>query len=249
MTSSTILLTATVRPNTHLHLAQADPAVRLAQYQHAIGVWAAQAVACDAELFVVETSGARPADLLSSVPVRTRSDIRVLSHEAGSSERAGGKGLFEAEAIRHGAEAVAQELGTDRTIHKATGRLVLTNATHLVRALPPEVVQIRMTTDRTFADTRFIGAAASVWLRVLLADAEHIDEPNEVYLEHVVAGSVARAAAMKTIRVERFPRRPSFEGQSGSTGRNYRGGGSPLLSRLARIGEDGLAALAARKQV
>lgn len=247
--TSTVLLTATVRPNTQLFVAQADPEARLRQYRRAIALWSEMAQASDVDLVVVETSNAGPDTILREVPFPMRSRIRVLSYEATDSSDGAGKGPLEVDAIRRGLAVVEQDFGDTRTVYKATGRLVLTNAAALVRDLGATTLRIRMTADRSFADARFLGCPVAVWERVLLADTDHIDERGGVYLEHVFAGSVARAAATRTISLERFPTRPSFEGQSGSTGKIYTSRGLRTPKRLRRLGEDLLAAIAARKQV
>lgn len=246
--TSTVLLTATVRPNTQLFLTQSDPAERLAQYRRAIARWAEDLEPIDAELVVVETSGAGRDELLTEIPKARRSAVAVLSYNAGEVLGAVGKGTLEAEAIRRGLEMVLRESGADRTVYKATGRLVLANARLLVQDLGPQAVRVRMTADRTFADTRFIGGSLAAWSRVLLADADRIDEPRGVFLEHVVAGSVGRAAALKDVALDRFPVRPLFDGQSGSTGQVY-GRGLRSVESLRRLAESALAAAAARKQV
>jgi hypothetical protein len=249
MTTSTVLLTATVRPNTQLYVAQADPLVRLGQYQRAIASWVDAVEAADADLFIVETSGATADDLLLNVPVASRASINVLSFDAGDTKADRGKGRIEAEAILHGLSAIQQTSGAGGTVYKGTGRLVVRNAARILRRLPPEAVQIRMTADRSFADTRLLGASIGTWQQVVLADRDYIDEMRGVFLEHTVAASVGRAAALKTIQIQRFSQRPSFDGQSGSTGRQYRSAGQGPGAILRRIAEGRLAALAARKQV
>lgn len=247
--TSTVLLTATVRPNTELFVAQADPETRLAQYRTAIARWADLVRSSDVDLVVVETSGAQPTSLLSDVPSPLRSYVRVISYEAADTDNARGKGPFEVEAIRRGLAAISQESGDDRTVYKGTGRLVLSNAGALVQDLGSRSVRIRMTADRSFADTRFLGGTVATWHRVLLDDTDQIDELAGIYLEHVVAGSVARAAAMRSINLERLPQRPVFDGQSGSTGETYTSQYLRTPERLRRLGEDLLASIAARKQV
>lgn len=247
--TSTVLLTATVRPNTQLFLARSDPAERLAQYRRSIAHWAEGLQPIDADLLVVETSGADPDELLAEVPVARRSEIRVLSYDAGEALGAVGKGTLEAEAIRRGLEIVRSESGGGHTVYKVTGRLVLTNARRLVQDLGPRAARVRMTVDRTFADTRFLGGSIGVWDRVLLADVDRIDEPRGVFLEHVVAGSLGRAVALKDVAVERFPVRPLFDGRSGSTGQLYSRRRPRPVESVYRLAETALTAVAARKQV
>lgn len=247
MTGS-VLLTATVRPNTTMFLVQQDPDARLEQYRHAISTWATQLEGTSFDLTVVETSGATATELLSSVDPRLRHRIRTIQYDPSQSDASRGKGRLEADAIAHGVAVIEQESGADQSIYKSTGRLVLQNARRLVLPLPLDAVRVRMTLDRTFADTRFVGAHAQAWRRILLADTTAVDEEAGIYFEHVLAGAVARSAALQQIRIERFPERPYFAGQSGSTGRRYRRGITATVPALSLLAERGLAHLAARKQ-
>ncbi|MBF4584901.1 hypothetical protein [Curtobacterium sp. VKM Ac-2887] len=245
--TGTVLLTATVRPNTTMYLVQHDPAARLEQYRRAISSWATQLEATSFDLTVVETSGATATELLSAVDPRLRSRIRTIQYDPSESDASRGKGRLEADAIACGVAAI-EDSDPDQSIYKSTGRLVLRNARRLVRPIPLDAVRVRMTLDRSFADTRFVGAHAQVWRTILLADTAAVDEEAGIYLEHVLAGAVARAAALQQIRIERFPERPHFVGQSGSTGRRYRRGLTSALPTLPLLAERGLARLASRKQ-
>lgn len=246
--TGTVLLTATVRPNTTMYLTQHDPDARRAEYRHAISTWAMQLEGTPFDLTVVETSGATATELLSSVGSHLRPRIRVVQYDPSGSDASRGKGRLEADAIAHGLAAIEQDSGTDHGIYKSTGRLVLRNARRLVLPIPHDAVRVRMTLDRSFADTRFVGADAQTWRRVLLAETAAIDEQAGIYFEHVIAGAVARSAALQQIRIERFPERPDFVGQSGSTGRRYRRGLGSAVPALSRLAERGLADLASRKQ-
>lgn len=246
--TGTVLLTATVRPNTTMYLVQHDPDARLEQYRHAISTWATQLDGTSFDLTVVETSGATTTELLSSVDPRLRRRILVIQYDPSASDASRGKGRLEADAIGHGIAAIERDSGTDQSIYKSTGRLVLRNARRLVLPIPHDAVRVRMTLDRSFADTRFIGADAQTWRRVLLADTAAIDEQAGIFFEHVLAGAVARSAALQQTRIERFQERPEFAGQSGSTGRRYRRALTSAVPALSFLAERGLARLASRKQ-
>lgn len=246
--TGTVLLTATVRPNTTMYLTQHDPDARREQYRHAISTWASQLEGTTFGITVVETSGATATELLSSVDPRLRHRIRVVQYDPFESDASRGKGRLEADAIAHGIAAIERDSGPDQSIYKSTGRLVLRNARRLVLPIPHDAVRVRMALDRSFADTRFVGAGAQTWRGVLLADAVAIDEEAGIYFEHVLAGAVARSAALQQIRIERFRERPDFVGQSGSTGRRYRRGLVSAVPALSLLAERGLADLASRKQ-
>ncbi|MCA5924722.1 MULTISPECIES: hypothetical protein [Curtobacterium] len=227
---------------------QHDPEARLDQYRHAISTWATQLEGTSFDLTVVETSGATATELLSAVDPRLRHRIRTVQFDPSGSDASRGKGRLEADAIACGIAVVEQDSGPDQSIYKSTGRLVLRNARRLVHPIPLDTVRVRMTLDRSFADTRFVGARAHAWRTILLADAAAVDEEAGIYFEHVLAGAVARSAALQQIRIERFPERPHFVGQSGSTGRRYRRGFTSAVPALSLLTERGLARLASRKQ-
>ena len=248
MTRETVLLTATVRPNTGLFVAQADPAVRLLQYRQAISAIRSQ-LDERVDLVVVETSGEATADLTELLPEKDRAMTRVVSFDPTTSEVDRGKGRVEADAIRFAVEGIIRSSGRDATIHKMTGRLVLENPSQVLLPVLGPVVRVRTTADRSFVDTRLMTGRAQEWLDVILAETTLIDEPAGVYLEHAVAASLARSAALKQIRLERFPVRPRIVGQSGSTGKFYGAGPGRFKRRLIELFEDRLSRLASHKQV
>lgn len=252
MTRETVLLTATVRPNTNLFVAQADPAVRLLHYQQAISAIRSQ-LDERVDLVVVETSGGATADLTELLTElltdRDRALTRVVPFDPSTSEADKGKGRIEADAIRFAVGGIIRSSGRDATIHKLTGRLVLENPSQVLLPVLGPVVRVRTTADRSFVDTRLMTGRAQEWLDVILAETTMIDERAGVYLEHAVAASLARSAALKQIRLERFPVRPRIVGQSGSTGEFYGAGSGRFKRRLIELFEDRLSRLASHKQV
>lgn len=248
MTRETVLLTATVRPNTNLFVAQSDPGVRLLQYRRAINAIRSQ-LDDRVDLVVVETSGEGTADLTEHLTERDQSLTRVVSFDPTSSEADKGKGRVEADAIRFAVEGIIRTSGRDTTIHKMTGRLVLENSSQVLLPVLGPIVRVRTTADRSFVDTRLMTARAQEWMDVVLAETTMIDERAGVYLEHAVAASLARSAALKQIRLERFPVRPRLLGQSGSTGESYGAGPGRFKRQLIELFEDRLSRLASHKQV
>ncbi|WIB67967.1 hypothetical protein DEI93_02685 [Curtobacterium sp. MCBD17_035] len=243
-----VLLTATVHPNVSDGIHVVDPEIRLAQYRTAIADWESWSSRLGFRLALVETSGA-PADrLLSEVPPAGRPAIDVVHYAPSSEEVTAGKGRIESAAVIHAISALVADDAL--TVFKCTGRLRIANPQAVISAVGAASVRLRMTLDRTFADTRLIGAAAHVWRDVLLKDREVLDDTGGIYLEHLVAAEVARASALSQIAIERFPSRPLFIGLSGSTGRTYVGRRFPALgARLIGGSERLLGSLAARKQV
>lgn len=248
MTRETVLLTATVRPNTSLFVAQPDPAVRLLQYRQAISAIRSQ-LDEQVDLVVVETSGEATAELTELLPEKDRALIRVVSFDSTTSEVDRGKGRVEADAIRFAVEGIIRSSGQDTTIHKMTGRLGLENPSQVLRPVLGPVVRVRTTADRSFVDTRLMTGRAQEWLEVILAETTMIDESAGIYFEHAVAAALARSAALKQIRLERFPVRPRITGQSGSTGEVYGAGPGKVKRQLLELFEDRLSRLASHKQV
>ncbi len=246
----TVLMTATVRPNTDLFVTQSDPSLRLRQYQEAISSMRSS-LRPETDLAIVETSGVGPSQLTALVAPQHRATIRVINFDAMNSDSTQGKGRIEADAVRHAVGVIAATAGTSSTttVHKVTGRLVIENASEVFSSIDGPVVRARSTMDRSFVDTRVVSARIEEWMTVVLRDADAVDERAGVFLEHAVAAALARAAALHRIRLERFPVRPRIRGQSGSTGAAYRGGPPRAASNVTRMLERGLAGLAARKQI
>jgi hypothetical protein len=76
-----------------------------------------------------------------------------------------------------------------------------------------------------------------------------LDDDSGLFLEHFIAGQVARASALKQVRLRRFSSRPEFIGTSGQSGLSYDTRWPRIWRRLVRIGEDFLSWLGSRKQV
>ncbi|MCM3521966.1 hypothetical protein [Curtobacterium sp. P97] len=246
--SDTVLMTATVQPNTNIFVSQSDPEMRMRQYQEAIAAMRT-GISKSVDLVIVETSGADPSSLTALLSPAGRTATRVINFDATESDPERGKGRVEADALRHAIRIVRDQKGALATVHKVTGRLIVANAARIFAALPGPIVRVRSTLDRTFVDTRVISARAQEWESVVLRDSAFIDESSGVYLEHTVAASLAHAAALKQIRLERFPARPRIWGQSGSTGGTYSGGPNSAVSGAWGWIERQLAEVASRKQV
>lgn len=243
-----MLLTATVRPNVEVRLAVSDPVDRLRQYQEAVAATRAR-VRSGVGLVIVETSHARKSDLVARLSAAERKATRVISFDGSSVDAARGKGFVEAAAVQFALSEIVASSGEETTVHKLTGRLVLENAARVLQPADWPVVRVRMTVDRSFADTRLISARAVDWREVVLSESSSIDEPNGVYIEHTVAAGLARAAALRRVSLERFGARPRIIGQSGSTGAAYRGERFRVMANAAYFAEKRIASLAARKQV
>lgn len=248
MNGNCVLLTATVTPNVSDHLVVSDPGLRLRQYQNAIAGWYRALGATDFSLAVVETSGAPKDEVLAQLPQSERSRVPFFHHLPTNDQLRRGKGAVELAAIEH-ALNTHDALVPESTVYKCTGRLTLLNVAHTVATLAPTSVRVRMTLDRSWADTRLVGATVQTWRDVLVPGAHKIDDDRNRYFERVMAAQLAPRLALGELQLERFPSRPIFTGVSGTSGRSY----SPQLSRAKervwRPLEDLLARVAARKQV
>ncbi|WP_258724174.1 hypothetical protein [Cellulomonas sp. NS3] len=244
-----VLLTATVTPNGDFGIAGASPDRRREQYRRAVAHWASSLHGSPFGLAVVETSGEPAESLTRLVAVRSSAPVEVHPFAPTAGLVARGKGAIEAAAIEHVLKSREEPVDGATTLFKATGRLRLLNAAVCLEPLAPATVRVRMTLDRTYADTRLLGARASVWRTCLTGMAEEVDDDAGVFLEHVVASRIAGRAALGAIAVSRFPTRPVLAGESGTSGARY----SPLRqlasARLLHPLESALVRLAQRKQV
>lgn len=243
-----VILTATVTPNVTHRLTLADPQIRLEQYQAAIARWGRVLEPSGFHLAVVETSGARRDDLLYALPLDKHAAVRTFDYHPSDSQVSRGKGAIELGAIAY-VLARHPGVGPASSVYKCTGRLPLLNASRIVRPVEPGRVRIRMMADRSWVDTRLIGARAPVWDELVNTCSDAVDERLGYDLERVAAAHFASKAALKQLQIERFRERPVFEGVSGTSGRTY----APLSARgrdaLMRPIENLLAGIASRKQV
>ncbi|TFD49818.1 hypothetical protein E3T55_10715 [Cryobacterium frigoriphilum] len=241
-----VLLTATVNPNVATRLTVQAVDERLRQYQQALPVWAEAAHAAGFALALVETSAADRDLLLSRTPAALADTVAVLHYTATPEQIRRGKGAIEMAAI--GSALTELCLPGDTTVYKATGRLTLANADQLLRPLRPGEVAARMSLNRDYVDTRFVGASVDVWQRMLVAAGTLVDDDRGVYLEHAVASQLAAGLALKRLSLVRFTARPALGGVSGSTGQAYSASAQKAKDALLRPLESLLSRLAAKKQ-
>ena len=244
-----VILSATVTPNGDFGIAEFDPERRREQYRGAIAFWILALRGTPFRLAVVETSG-EPAGALGlshERDVTGTADFYAFVPDRAVVAR--GKGAIEAAAIEYVIDLCRGSLSDSATLYKCTGRLKLINYRACLGVLDPGAVCARMTIDRSYADTRLIGASIDVWRDSLRGMAEEVDDANGVFLEHVVASRIARGVALRRVTLTRFAERPIFEGSSGTSGSRY----SPrreeaVNATLGRL-EEMLSRFAARKQV
>ena len=243
-----ILLTATVTPNVSSRLSVINPDLRLSQYQQALLSWQDALDPRLFELAVVETSGASESDLLAALSAKDRSRVRVLRHLPTASQIERGKGAIELAAVFSAIDSMP-DLVAGSTLYKSTGRLNLLNSARILSPLRPATVRVRMTADRSWADTRIFGADLATWKMVFGGVDFQVDDRSNRYLEKVVASRVSSAAALGDLQLSRFPRRPVFSGVSGSTGARYSSQSAIARGLIFDPIEGALARIASKKQV
>ena len=213
---TTILLTAAVKPNVSGPVALTDTQERLAQYKRASAEWILLSKRMGWNISIVETTG--HAETLQRA---VTSPVNVIPFTPTLAQRARGKGAVEGAAMDHAVHTLAPNLLPRESLYKCTGRLTVRNAEHLLRSLPPASVVARGTLDLSFIDTRFFGATIDVW-QDHFADAwKDVEDLNGYYLEHAVSARILIGLGTRGLSLQRFPARPQFEGQSGSTGSRY----------------------------
>ncbi len=243
-----VILTATVTPNSLKQLRIVDPAERLRQYRLSIKAWSLLPQDVVSQLIVVETSGADGAELLGEVPANRRSNVTVHSYSPSPGEIRLGKGAMEWGAIRHVLTS-EPEIESTATIYKATGRLRLANAARIVEPVPETACRVRMMADRSWADTRLMGASRQIWEGTILPASNQVDDEAGSYIERACAAELSYAAALGRTSILRFARKPLFIGASGSNGRRYTSRGGHIVDGPRQLMEAALARVASRKQV
>jgi hypothetical protein len=204
-----------VRPDPRFKVALADPNARLRQYVESVREWLRFGEQVGARIVVVETS--RSAELLNEVPALRQLEVIEFEPTDDMAER--GKGAVEAGAIDHAVADLANKGA--RTITKVTGRIGIADASVTLPPLAPNSVMVRRTLDRRFVDARLIHASVDVWTECLRDMGSTVNEVAGTYIEHVVGLRLVQAEFERGTDVLRFPMRPRFRGQSGTTGSRY----------------------------
>lgn len=247
MATNFVVLTATVRPNVGRLITVDGSVERLSQYRRSIPIWSEALRQSRFRLAVVETSGADRASLLSGLQSEIAREVTIIHYAPCADEIQRGKGAIEMAALDYALRHL-EDLTGDSTIYKATGRLSISNTTSLIKPLEVDRVCARMSVDRSWVDTRLVGASLSVWQNVLIPAGGLVDDDRGVYIEHAIASQLAAALALKKVVLARFPVRPAIAGISGSTGKRYH----PRLERfkgiLFRPMESLLTEIASRKK-
>jgi hypothetical protein len=243
----TVVLTAAVRVTASGQTVLRDPEVRLRQYARAIARWTADSEDRPWQLVVVETSGSLH-ELISAVRGPHRA-LRFVSYEPTSEELLRGKGAFESSAL----DAVLRELSATaneaETIYKATGRLILSNATRCIVPLSGGSIIVRSTADFSYVDTRLFGVRLDLWEPIFSGMSKQVNDDVDMHVERVMGRRINAGLGLDALVVERFQRRPRFVGESASMGKTYGGLTVRLSDAILRPAESALRRGLRRKQL
>lgn len=244
-----VLLTAAVTPAPQFNAALSDPSVRLSQYQEAVASWASRSGQLGWQIVIVETTGC-PAPLLTAkVDTSMKDRITVIPFLAGDEFISLGKGSVEAAAIDHALNSGAADIAEDSTFFKATGRLVVKNASDLLTRLPNNTAVVRRSLDGKYCDTRFFGTTVKFWNEHLSGMGTDVDDNEGRYIEHVLAHRLRETEYRERSLIQRFATRPDIDGQSGTTGAKYGRLGTLTVGSLLKPIETVLASRFSSKQV
>jgi hypothetical protein len=217
MRKTVLLLTATIDPGDTVMVARRDPAVRLADYQHALRRWITSGVACD--MVVCENSGS---DLTSLREIAKGffGNVEFVSYSGNASGAIRGKGHAEMEMIRHVLGASKLLAGAE-IILKCTGRLAVRNAAKILQGTSRGDFDVMCTLKRnlSFADSRLFAATPRFINEYLLPLGEKLDDNRGMTFEHGLAQATARAISDQR-RWSPFPCFPVIDGVSGTDGKS-----------------------------
>ena len=218
MSAPVLMLTAAVNPSPVVPFTALDRDQRLSLYLEAFSNWRRIAASAGLQLLVVETTGASREELRLA-----KSDL-LLAHSPDTSLEPRGKGALESSALDAGMDFVRDEVGPAVTVHKVTGKLAIPNWRALFERQQSNTLRIRRSMDRRVCDSRVFSTTPDTWLTHFAGLSSLTDDPNGVYLEHVLGfQSVLAEFNSLEFRLERFRRPPRIHGVSGSDGSRYGG--------------------------
>jgi hypothetical protein len=221
MKLSWIMLTATVNVHPGAAVAIVDPTLRLSQYQDALARWLDLANRDGFRVMLVENSGADLRAIKIALPFTARARLEILSVGLPSEDvMRRGKGASEGVMIDEAVRAIDAQ--STEWIAKGTGRLFVKN---LSSALPRRgrdlSLIMRGTISGCSVDSRLLIARRAIWGTTFKDMANEVDDPEGLFIEHVIARRVIDAERSKALTVGRFRRAPQFEGFSGTSGQRY----------------------------
>jgi hypothetical protein len=221
MIDRVILLTAAITPVQSFKGSLRDPEMRFNQYMAALRFWASVADQVDAQIVVVETTGADLDAFVDPLPSGQHRRIVVFPYAPSISAVQNGIGAIEAEALDAAMSSLAEGRTANALVAKVTGRLRINNAIELLAAHDNSTVLARRSLDRRYVDSRFFQVPVTLWSSYLTGLASEINDQEGRYFEHAIAYRLIVGEYERTLRVIPFARRPIVQGVSGTTGRRY----------------------------
>lgn len=220
MNKPVVLLTAAVSPSPNVPFTALHQSKRLELYLTAFAEWKSITTHNGMRLCIVETTGASQ-ELLEITP---SDDVLFLEHTPNPALEPLGKGALESSAMDAGMAFVANQLDSEITVHKVTGKLSVPNWRKVFKHQKPSTIRIRRSLDRSTCDTRVFSTTPETWARHFSNIHEQTNDPNGIYFEHVVGyRSVIAEFSDPSFEVERFATPPRIIGISGSDGNAYGG--------------------------
>jgi hypothetical protein len=234
-----LLITATLKPPAQMpNLVRSDPAVRLNDYQQALGFYVSLLGTVLDKIVFVDNSGAE-LDELKAVAHGVDRDVEFLSFEGMNHPPAFGRGYAEFKlldyAMEHARTVCTAPHGA--RFWKVTGRYRVRNLPAIVRRAPPSFtvyVDLRRYPVPWF-DTRIMAWTHEGYRTVFRGIYEELREdllgaPAEERLYPMLLAHVGRPGI-----VPRFTIQPRVEGTRGFDNRNYHTGINLLKYYIRRV--------------
>lgn len=221
MNQTCIIITATINPSGPF-VAQTDPKTRLAEYEEALAFY----TELPYDIYFVENSGFDFEQ--SPYFAELQKSDRVTFWSIGASGHSGrGKGYQEFEMLD---QAVDKLNAAYRSFVKISGRYVVRNAKQLI-AEGVRGIRIDRHRKNKVAITGFFHSTLDFYKIYLRNLYLLVDDPNGLYIEHVLYRQLAALQHRKW--VELFRQNPDYHGVSGSHGNTMRR--NPLKMRLRNV--------------
>ncbi len=225
-----LLLTATIDVNGMPWVQRADPAVRLADYQWALGKWLK-----DKSIFKIvfcENSGYNLNSLIGFCEQNNplNKEVEFLSFNDNTYPRELGKGYGEIRILDYALQH-SRLIGNETLLVKITGRLYAAGLTKILENIDkqaPAEVYCNFTGDLDRAETYLFCATKPFLCNYLLPLKEEANDSEGIFFEHLLARAVHKAL-YEGIRWSILPGFIDLRGVSGTTGTVYT---RSLISRI-----------------
>ncbi len=216
MNKFVLLLTATITPQSVPHLKRSDPKQREKDYFDAIQQWLPfniPIVFCENS----DTKSALIVELLekSTIPYEYLTFNSQFSHK--------GKSHGEAEIMSHALNNSTLIAASENVI-KLTGRYFVANFQDQINGIHnndrKSIIYANIHDYLRYGDSRFFIGSLFFWKTYLSEKIKLIDEPNGIYMEHVLARSI-HAAMSDGFDWQLLPEFPIYKGIYGTQNTEY----------------------------